>query len=183
MCLFLRTRSEHIEKNRVSYGEDQESYLDGMIQEGFLKEEEEPVMRIAKEWAFQADGTASSRAPQRQKGLWRVWNICVVSVTRAWRTSTSFAAGTGRGSVALLFLVSFSLTLSPSSQMFCHLAVSPPVKDSERRERVLGDIQSLEHRTNTSSQLSVGRGGGAKRAEGPWAASRTNQLPRPAGPT
>lgn len=151
MCLFLRTRSEHIEKNRVLYGEDQESYLDGMIQEGFLKEEEEPEMRIAKEWEFQADGTASSRAPQRQKGLWRVWNVCVVSVTRARKASTS-VAGTGRGSVALLFLVSFSLTLSPSSQMFCHLAVSPPVKDSERRERVLGDIQSLEHRTNTSSK-------------------------------
>lgn len=48
MCSSNEHRVNTLERNRVLYGEDQESYLDGMTQEGFLEDKEKPVMGTVK---------------------------------------------------------------------------------------------------------------------------------------
>lgn len=48
MCFSNEHRVNTKERNRVLYGEDQESYLDGVIQEGFPEDKEESVMGTVK---------------------------------------------------------------------------------------------------------------------------------------
>lgn len=63
-------------KNKMLYEEEQGSCLHGLIWEGFLKNQEKPMMGTAKARAFQRN--CSSRA-RGEKDLQGFWHICEVA--------------------------------------------------------------------------------------------------------